>query len=46
MVEIKSPHNMHQWFIYLGDEDRETLEKELENSIPLINKLNAAKKVN
>lgn len=43
--EAKSHFNTHQWLIYLGDEEYETLKSELENAIPEIDKLIEKKEV-
>lgn len=45
LKECKSYKNAHQFIIYLGDEDYQTMQEELERSIPIIHYLNKQKKV-
>jgi hypothetical protein len=43
--EAHSPNNAHQWIIYLGDEEYETLQEELARAIPVVQALTQEKKV-
>lgn len=45
LKEVKSHTNAHQWMVYLGHEDYETLKEELTNASPQIKKLLEEKKV-
>jgi hypothetical protein len=43
--EVKSHTHAHQWMVYLGNENYETFQQELANSIPDILKLQEERKV-
>lgn len=45
MREAKSHFNTHQWLLYLGDENYDTLKEELDNTLPEINELIKNEKV-